>query len=43
MKNFNEFLCESINFPIHEACEKYGTRDYQIVDGKVNVEGEVDL
>ena len=50
MRTFKEFqfLNESDGFPtseesIHKACEKYGIKDYQIVDGKVNVEGDVDL
>ena len=50
MRTFKEFqfLNESDGFPtseeaIHEACEKYGIEDYQIVDGKVNVEGDVYL
>ena len=50
MRTFKEFqfLNESDGFPtseeaIHEACKKYGIEDYQIVDGKVNVEGAVDL
>ena len=50
LPTFKEFQClnESDSFPtseeaIHEACKKYRIEDYQIVDGKVNVEGDVYL